>query len=278
MTRSGEQPAPESGPEPEPEPGSQTQPRTGSEPGPETRPAVGQPMGPEMGSAMGSAMGPPIGSKTGPEPRPGPRLLLADAETLVAEGLRRLLEPTFTVVGLCGDGRALVELAAQLRPDAVLLEINLPGLGGLDAAAQLRTAAPASGVLFVTSQSDLETVREALRCGATGYVLKRSPVAELHSAVHEVLRGRVYLSPQLQREASAQKEARGAARTSALTQRQREVLRLVAAGHPDKEIASLLHVSEKTVEFHKAGIRRQLSLRGTAEMTRYAIKHGLTQD
>lgn len=211
------------------------------------------------------------------------RLLLADDHTLMLEGLRRLLEPEFNVIGTCSDGRALLQAAEQHQPDAILLDISMPLLNGLDAAAQLRKIAPAARLIFVTMHADPEFVRDALRVGAFGYVIKRCAALELVQAVREVLQGRVYVTPSVQPAVSEffrdptgkPQPPTGAA---GLTLRQREVLQLVAEGHPDKEIASLLHVSEKTVEFHKASIRRQLSLRSTAEMTRYALKHGLTHD
>jgi DNA-binding NarL/FixJ family response regulator len=212
-----------------------------------------------------------------------PRLLLADDHTLMLEGLRRLLEPEFNVIGTCADGRALLQAAEQLQPDVILLDISMPLLNGLDAAAQLRKILPTARLIFVTMHADPEFVRDALRVGAFGYVIKRCAALELVQAVREVLQGRVYVTPSVQQSVadffrdpgSKPQQPTGAA---GLTLRQREVLQLVAEGHPDKEIASLLHVSEKTVEFHKASIRRQLSLRSTAEMTRYALKHGLTHD
>ncbi|MFO0574000.1 MAG: response regulator transcription factor [Polyangia bacterium] len=210
------------------------------------------------------------------------RLLLGDEQTLLLEGLRRLLEPEFAVVGTCGDGPSLLQAADALRPDVVLLDVVLPQLSGLVAAERLRAANPTSRILFVTAHAEAETVQEALRVGATGYVLKRSSGAELVTAVREVLQGRLYLTPLVPvaaclREGREAREGRGALGPPTLTERQREVLQLVAAGHPDKAIASLLHVSDKTVEFHKASIRKLLGLRSTAEMTRYAIKHGLAK-
>lgn len=204
------------------------------------------------------------------------RLLLADDHTLLLEGMRQLLEPEFEVIGLCSDGRSLLRSAEQLRPDVVLLDISMPLLNGLDAAMHLRKVLPSIHIVFVTMHADAEYVRAAFRAGGAGYLVKRCAGAELVTAVRQVLRGQTYVSPRIQGSDGGVLDVSAGSEDPTLTLRQREVLQLVAEGYTDKEIASLLFVSDKTVEFHKASIRKHLGLRSTAEMVRYAIKHGLT--
>ena len=200
----------------------------------------------------------------------GARLLLGDEQTLLLEGLRRLLEPEFSVVGTCSDGPSLLQAADALRPDVVLLDVVLPQLSGLAAAERLRTAVPTSRIIFVTAHAEAATVQEALRAGATGYVLKRGTGAELVTAVREVLQGRLYLTPLVPvaaclREGREAREGRGALSPPTLTERQREVLQLVAAGHPDKEIASLKDKESKQIEEYltKKGIKAVKTPGGT---------------
>lgn len=208
-----------------------------------------------------------------------PRLLLADDHSLVIEGIRRILEDHFDVVGAVEDGRALVEAAATLRPELVLLDISMPLLNGIDAARRLKQQHPEIKIIFVTMHADRAYVNEAFKAGASGYLLKRSAGAELLQAIESVLGGNSYVTPLIAKDL-IQAAVHGTGGVSpardVLTPRQREVLQLVAEGHSVKEIASLLGISPKTVEFHKAQIMDQLDLRTTAELTKYAITHGLT--
>jgi len=207
-----------------------------------------------------------------------PRLLLADDHTLVLEGLKKLLEAEFDLVGTAEDGRALLTAAQKLRPDLILLDISMPLLNGIDAARALRKTLPDSKVLFVTMHADPTYVTEAFHAGASGYLLKRSAARELTTAIHEVLKGRCYITPLVTRDVLQpllRPPASRQRRSATLTDRQREVLQLVAEGRSIKEIASILHVSLKTVEFHKARICQTLGMRGTAELTKYALEHGL---
>jgi DNA-binding NarL/FixJ family response regulator len=197
------------------------------------------------------------------------RLLLADDHALVVAGLRKLLEPEFDVVGTVADGRALIDAAQRLAPDVILLDISLPLLNGIDAAKAVRKALPGIKIVFVTMHSDPDYASEAFRAGGSGYVLKRSAASELVTAIGEVLAGRNYITPLV-----AARPAQGR-RAGELTARQREVLQLVAEGRSTKEIAAILHISIKTVEFHKAGIMQKLSMHSTAELTKYAIDHGM---
>jgi DNA-binding NarL/FixJ family response regulator len=205
-----------------------------------------------------------------------PRVLLADDHALVAAGISKLLEAEFDLVGTVADGRALVTAAQNDQPDVVLLDISMPNLNGLEAARQIHMIAPDCKLVFVTVHSDAAYVAEAFRAGASGYVLKRSAASELATAVREVLNQRMYLTPLI---ASAALEGflNGPDREPGLLSgRQREVLQLVAEGYSAKEIASILKISSKTVEFHKGLVMKKLDLHSTAELTRYALEHGIT--
>jgi DNA-binding NarL/FixJ family response regulator len=198
------------------------------------------------------------------------RLVLADDHALVLAGLRKLLEPEFEVVAAVEDGRALVEAVVRLRPDVVLLDISMPLLNGLEAARQLKERAPESKLIFVTMHADVDYVAEAMRAGASGYLLKRSAAGELVAAIRRVLDGGAYVTPLAHRASGVRGRSPGG-----LTARQREVLQLVAEGRSTKEIAAILRVSVKTVEFHRSALASRLGLRTTAELTRYALERGI---
>lgn len=203
-----------------------------------------------------------------------PRLLMADDHTLVLEGIRKLLENEFDLVGTIEDGHGLLEEVRRLQPDVILLDISMPLLNGIEACRQLTKSMPESRVIFLTMHADVIYVEEALRAGAAGYVLKRSAAAELTVAIHTVMEGSRYITPLIDWKESTSKLRRAdQAITEKLTPRQREVLQLVARGCANKEIAALLRVSEKTVDYHKSAIKRELSLKSTAELTQFAIKH-----
>ena len=210
-----------------------------------------------------------------------PRVLIAEDHTLVREGLRLLLAGELDVVGAVEDGRALLSEAERLRPDVILLDISMPLLNGLDAARQLASLSPASKLIFVTMHADPAYVRQAFHAGAKGYVVKSSASVELTAAIQEVLAGRRYISPlpgeDLRELLSGEMGASQGPSELAdvLTPRQREILQLVAEGRTAREIAALLTISRKTVEFHKASIMRLLGLRTTAELTRYALSRGI---
>jgi DNA-binding NarL/FixJ family response regulator len=207
-----------------------------------------------------------------------PSILLADDHTLFVEALHNVLEPEFTLVGEVGDGRALLEAAPRLLPDVILLDLSMPLLNGIDAAYQLKRLVPNTKLLFLSMHGDATYVTEAFRAGAAGYVLKRSTATELLQAIRAVLRGQLYLSPMLAKDMLdplLHSKRSMAASQKQLTMRQREVLQLVAEGRSLKEIASILCVSVKTVEFHKTRIVKQLGLSTTADLTKYAVTHGL---
>ncbi|MGE3978997.1 MAG: response regulator [Nitrospira sp.] len=207
-----------------------------------------------------------------------PSILLADDHTLFVEALHNVLEPEFTLVGEVGDGRALLEAAPRLLPDVILLDLSMPLLNGIDAAYQLKRLVPDTKLLFLSMHGDATYVTEAFRAGAAGYVLKRSTATELLQAIRAVLRGQLYLSPMLAKDMLdplLHSKRSMTAPQKQLTMRQREVLQLVAEGRSLKEIASILCVSVKTVEFHKTRIVKQLGLSTTADLTKYAVTHGL---
>ena len=208
-----------------------------------------------------------------------PRVLLADDHTLVLEGFRRIVEQRCEVVGAVEDGRALLEAATRLRPDLILLDISMPLLNGLDAARQVKKTQPEVKLVFVTMHADPAYVSEAFKAGASAYLLKRSAARELDQAIDSVLKGQFFVTALLTRDlvtSLSEGHATLFAKRQELTPRQREVLQLVAEGRTIKEIAALLNISPKTVEFHKAQIMFHLDLHTTAELTKYALAHGLT--
>lgn len=195
-----------------------------------------------------------------------PRVLIAEDHTLVREGLRALLADEFEVLQLVEDGRALVQAAEALRPDLILVDISLPLLNGLEAARQLARLQPRSRIIFVTVHNDPAYVNAAFAAGADGYVTKAEAASGLVAAMREVLAGKRRVPPGIELTDAA---------PVALTGRQREILQLVAEGRTARQIGEILSISPKTVEFHKASIMRLLSLRSTADLTRYALAHGL---
>ncbi|MDT7042790.1 response regulator transcription factor [Candidatus Nitronereus thalassa] len=206
------------------------------------------------------------------------RVLLADDHTLVLEGLRKILEDDFDLVGLAEDGRALVEMATRLEPDVIVLDISMPKLNGLDAARQLKKLLPTTKLIFLTMHGDVSYANEAFRAGASGYLLKRSAGSELIQAIHAVLKDQCYMTPAITKEvldSCLQTSTPSPVPSDKLTPRQREVLQLVAEGKSTKDIATILNISIKTVEFHKSHIMRELDLHTTAELTKYAIAQGI---
>ncbi|WHZ25046.1 MAG: Two-component transcriptional response regulator, NarL/FixJ family [Nitrospira sp.] len=208
-----------------------------------------------------------------------PRVLLADDHTLVLEGFRRIVEQRCEVVGTVEDGRALLDAAARLHPDLILLDISMPLLNGIDAARQVKKLLPDVKLVFVTMHADPAYVSEAFKAGASAYLLKRSAARELEHAIDSVLKGQYFVTSLLTRDlvtSLAEGQGNLFVQRQDLTPRQREVLQLVAEGRTIKEIAALLNISPKTVEFHKAQIMFHLNLHTTAELTKYALAHGLT--
>lgn len=209
-----------------------------------------------------------------------PRVLLADDHLIVAEALKSLLAQEFDLVGVVEDGRALVEAAGKLRPDVIVADVTMPHLNGIDALVELRQSGDRVPVVFLTMHRDVSFARRALDAGASGFVLKHSAPAELLSALRAALEGKTYLTPQLAAEvleAVKQGPAQAGDPIASITPRQREVLQLLAEGHPAKEIADKLSISSRTVEFHKYQMMETLGLRTNAELIHFAIKHGLVE-
>jgi DNA-binding NarL/FixJ family response regulator len=204
------------------------------------------------------------------------RILLADDHTLVVEAFKKLLEPEFEVVGTVGDGRALLRLAPELQPDVVLVDLNMPLLNGLDASEQLKQLMPKVKIIVLTMNEDAEIAAETLQKWASGYLLKKSAGSELLKAVRDVLVGLRYVTPAMKTELAeiAAREPRSES-SRALTARQREVLQLLAEGHTMKEAAAILHVTARTVAFHKYRIMRDFGLENNSELLRFAIKQNV---
>jgi len=199
-----------------------------------------------------------------------PRLLLADDHPLFLEGVRRLLETKYEVVGTVADGKALITAAQHLQPDIIVVDISMPEMNGLAAAQVIRKTVPTAKFIVLSVHSDQAYALEAFRVGVRGFVSKRAAAAELLTAIKHVLDGRTYVTPLISPDTpGASKEAKR------LTLRQLEILRLVAEGYQNKEIAQVLKISVKTVEFHKTRIMTELDIHTPAGLTRYAIDHGI---
>jgi DNA-binding NarL/FixJ family response regulator len=202
---------------------------------------------------------------------PNVRVLLADDHALVAEALKALLEPDFEIVGTVSDGRELLELAPQTKPDVVLLDLAMPLLNGFDAGRQLKRLVPDAKIVVVTMNEDGETVHAALSEWASGYVIKSSTGAELQRAITAAVGGKQYVST-LIASREAERTAPRMPKTKALTQRQRQVLQLLAEGRTMKEAAAVLEVSERTIAFHKYRIMEEYGIRTNAGLFRFAMK------
>ncbi|AMV32449.1 Transcriptional regulatory protein DegU [Pirellula sp. SH-Sr6A] len=206
------------------------------------------------------------------------RILIADDHAILAEGLRRVLEPEFEVVGLVSNGEDLVSAANQLSPDVIITDITMPVMNGIDAATQLRSQGNSSKLIFLTMHRDVAYARRAMEAGAVGYLLKHSVSAELTTAISVVLQGRTYMTPMIAGELleSYRGADQSAGKTAKrLTTRQREVLQLVAEGRSAKEVARALGISVRTAEAHKAKILETLELGNTTELVQYAIRNGI---
>jgi DNA-binding NarL/FixJ family response regulator len=204
------------------------------------------------------------------------RILIADDHNLVAELCRRLLEREFDVVGAVGDGRALVRAAAALKPDVVVLDIAMPILNGLDAGRQVKEILPAVKLVYLTMNPDADVAAEAFSRGASGYLLKTCAAAEMVLAVRMALRGKTYLSKSLSRDKIdclrwQHKELVN--EDERLTDRQREVLQLLVEGKVMKEVGDILHMTTRTVAYHKYRMMEVLGAKSNAELVKYAIRN-----
>lgn len=210
------------------------------------------------------------------------RILLADDHQILREGLKGLLarQPDMQVVGEAADGRTTVRMASELAPDVVVMDIGMPGLNGVEATRQIAAHHPGVRVIALSMHSDRRYVTEMLRAGAAGYLVKDSAFEELAQAVNAVAAGKVYLSPSVA-DAVVDHHVRGGGGGepsvfAVLTPREREVLQLLAEGQATKQVAASLDVSVKTVETHRRQIMEKLDLHSVAELTKYAIREGLT--
>jgi DNA-binding NarL/FixJ family response regulator len=206
-----------------------------------------------------------------------PRVAIVDDHTLVADACRRLLEPECEVIGTFSDPRQFLADAATLKPDVVILDVSMPLLNGLDTARELRRLLPNVRIIMLTMNEDPDVAAEAFRVGASGYLLKRSLGSELPLAVREVLSQRYYVTPLLTRDlvGSLVHEPQARKPVHRLTPRQREVLQLLAEGRSMKEAAAILHVSARTVAFHKYRMMEQLQVQSTAALIQFAVREGL---
>jgi DNA-binding NarL/FixJ family response regulator len=202
-----------------------------------------------------------------------PRILLADDHTLVVEGFRKILEPEFEIAGTVSDGRALLTVALQEKPDVIVLDIGMPLLSGIDAGRELKRLIPRTKLIVLTMSEDTDIAREALRRWASAYLLKKSAGTELINAVREVLKGRSYVTPRLAQRLMDQfvRDPR-LGRAKELTPRQREVLHLLAEGRTMKQTADLLHLTPRTVAFHKYRIMEEFGLKTNSDLIRFAIR------
>ncbi len=203
------------------------------------------------------------------------RLLIADDHTLVAEVCKNLLEPEFEVAGIVDNGRALLRMAAELKPEVVILDIAMPQLNGLDAGEEIKRLLPATKLVFLTMNTSPEVAAEAFRRGASAYVVKHAAASELITAVRRALRSESYLTPTITRETVEYLLRSGSSysKEKRITRRQSEVLQLLAEGRSMKEIAGMLNLKPGTVAFHKYRIMETLGLKTNAELLQYAIKH-----
>jgi len=207
-----------------------------------------------------------------------PRILIADDHTLVAEACQKLLEPEYEIVGTVSDGRALVRASAELRPHLIIVDVAMPILNGLDAGQQVKEFYPSVKLVFMTMNHDADLAAEAFRRGASGYLLKTCAASELAIAVREVLRGKSYLSPTIAKSTVdflLRQDKKLIDEQERLTERQREVLQLLAEGKCMKEVAGVLNITTRTVAFHKYRIMEVLHARSSAELVQYAIRNHL---
>jgi DNA-binding NarL/FixJ family response regulator len=211
------------------------------------------------------------------------RVVLADDHALIRDGIRALLsrESDVEVVGEAADGREVIARCRSLRPDVVLMDIAMPGLGGLEATLEIRKEYPDTKILVLTQYEDREYVMRFLKAGAAGYVLKKAAGAELASAIRSVFRGGLVLDPQVAREALRDTEpapgGAGGDPYEALTDREKQVLKLVAEGKSNKEVAGLLGISVKTAMTHREHVMEKLGLHNRTDLIRFALKKGVIQ-
>jgi len=208
------------------------------------------------------------------------RVLLADDHILLRAGLRALLQAgsQLEVVGEASDGNEALRMAQQLRPDVVIMDVSMPGCGGIEATRLLTETVPGVHVLILTLHEDSSLLQEALRVGASGYILKRALESELVNAINAVARGDMYVHPAMTRALFFEEEpkhANDADTLDPLTPREIEVVQLLANGYTNRQIASLLAISVRTVESHRSNLMSKLNLHSRSDLVQYAAKNGL---
>jgi DNA-binding NarL/FixJ family response regulator len=208
------------------------------------------------------------------------QILIVDDHGVIRAGLHALLdsEPDLRVVGEAENSEKAVEMAGQLHPDIVLMDISMPGANGIEATRQICEKYPSSKVLVLTVHEDRELLQEALRCGASGYVLKQAVKSELINAIHAVARGELYVHSSMTRallNAPPVSSHPARSKDSELTLREVEIVRLIAKGYTNQKIGELLHISVRTVEFHRSNVMDKLGLESRVELVRYAAEHGI---
>src|SRR5215831_4499488 len=207
-----------------------------------------------------------------------PRIVIADDHTLVAEACQKLLESDYEIVATVRDGRALVRAVAEYRPHLIIVDVSMPLLNGLDAGQQAKELCPSVKIIFLTMNHEADLAAEAFRRGASGYLVKTCAASELTIAVREVLRGKSYLSPMIAKDTVdflLRQDKKLVEEENRLTERQREVLQLLAEGKCMKEVAAVLNLTTRTVAFHKYRIMEVLNVRTNAELVQYAIRNHL---
>jgi DNA-binding NarL/FixJ family response regulator len=207
-----------------------------------------------------------------------PRVLLADDHPIVAEGVGRLVSDVAELVGQVNDGRRLVEEARRLRPDIIVTDVAMPGMSGIDAMRQLKAEGSEARFIFLTIHTEARLAADAIRSGASGYLLKQAAGSELLDAIQAVIGGRTYLTPLITGDVLRDLTSSRESPEVELTLRQREVLRLLAQGKRMKEIAAELDISVRTVENHKSNLLQVLNLESTADLVRFAVKHRIVPE
>jgi DNA-binding NarL/FixJ family response regulator len=205
-------------------------------------------------------------------------VLLADDHRIVLEGLKGLLGDEFEVVGTAENGRVLVEQAAKLRPDVIVADISMPQLNGIEAARQIKKTNKRVKIVFLTMHPDATYAADAFEAGASGFVLKHAAPSELVTAIHEAMKGRTYITPLVAGDLLRTYREGGSPEKELLRKtspREREILQLLAEGRSGKEIASILNISPRTVEFHKYRMMEKLNIKTSAELVQYAVRHGI---
>ena len=206
------------------------------------------------------------------------RVLLGDDHALILDGIRAALQPHYDIIGQARDGKELVEMAERLRPDLVILDISMPILNGLESAKRIKHSLPATKLIFLSQHLNPAYLKQALRAGASGYVLKSGATEELQTAILDVFRGDTYITPSFGEDVIARLWNRSGEvndQSEELTDRQKEILQLIVEGRANKEIADVLHLSIKTIEFHRARLMNKLGVHTVAELTKAAIQQGL---